>query len=337
MNKLRIGVFGAGALGSLLCAYLQPDHDVTLYTRRKYVSTLTHEGLKISGVLGEKTIKTRAVAKLNKEHFDLGVISVKLYDTTTILKYLDEQEVTFDMIASIQNGLKDDYLEERFGLENVLECIFNMGCETISPGHIYVTGVGVSYFGTQTKDKSNKKKIMIAQALSRSLRSKGLRAEVSEHMEILTWYKFMTAVTSMGISSSLGFDGAQNYLNPYALRLRMSVVKEVKEVAKNQGIPITEHPLLHRQYLWNLDDEKEINEIIESEIKKAEEKYLKKKAKPPVHSSLQDLRKGKPVTEADYILGSFIKKAEESRVPVPIIKTLYTIIKAKEYDNLIKE
>ena len=54
---LKIGIFGAGALGSLIGAYLSKDHDVTLYSRKAHAEAITDKGLLVAGINGRQAVR----------------------------------------------------------------------------------------------------------------------------------------------------------------------------------------------------------------------------------------------------------------------------------------
>src|SRR3989338_6895202 len=133
MKRLSIGIFGAGALGSLVGAYLSPHHDVTLYTRPAHAEAIQRDGLKITGINGEETFSVRAVSQLDNDHFDLGIIGVKAYATGNLFADLQRQGVTSQYVASLQNGLKDEFLRERLGSSLVLGCVVNEAARLVQP------------------------------------------------------------------------------------------------------------------------------------------------------------------------------------------------------------
>ena len=112
LPELNILIAGAGSLGSLLGAYLSEEHKVTLYGRGDHIDAIKKQGLKITGVNGDKRFldidATSNLDDLIDLNPDIAFIGVKSYDTDKILQSLEN--VNFNLIASLQNGLKDDIL-----------------------------------------------------------------------------------------------------------------------------------------------------------------------------------------------------------------------------------
>ncbi|RMD40709.1 hypothetical protein DV735_g4449, partial [Chaetothyriales sp. CBS 134920] len=97
------------------------------------------------------------------------------------------------------------------------------------------------------------------------------------------------------------------YADPIALLVRPAM-EEVIAVAASEGVSL---------------DRRMIDEVVEAE---------------PVDvfcvpSMLQDVRKGRPV-EVENILGEVVRTAERNGVPVPVIKVLYALLKARQWRTI---
>ena len=238
---MKIGIFGAGALGSLLGAYLSKKHDVTLYGRQNHIEKISSTALKILGINGEKEYELRAVSELSDEHFDLGIVGVKTYDTDNLLNYLKNNRIKFDLVASIQNGLKDDKLISSFGLERVLGCVVNEAAKMTAPGEIYYSNKGATYFGI-FKEENNTIKQEMAEDLTSVLNDCGLLTGVSNDLETLTWYKFMNCVSGFAVSGALNYNAVELFNNDFALELLLDSLEEIKTVSLAENILLGDHP-----------------------------------------------------------------------------------------------
>src|SRR5882724_11858551 len=84
---MRIGIIGAGAIGSVVGGMLtKAGHDVTLIDQwPEHIETMRKNGLRLSGTCGDHTIPVKALhiyeAQAISEPFDAVFISVKSYDT----------------------------------------------------------------------------------------------------------------------------------------------------------------------------------------------------------------------------------------------------------------
>lgn len=144
MNDTPILIAGAGAIGSVVGGMLHDaGRDVTLLGRRTHLEAIARGGLKISGLLGERTV---AGLKLADDPAKLGgrygliLCAVKSYDTESIAAALADRLTGDGVIVSMQNGLGNiESLIERFGRRRVLGARVIFGAEVPSPGHAHIT------------------------------------------------------------------------------------------------------------------------------------------------------------------------------------------------------
>ncbi len=144
MTDTPILIAGAGAIGSILGGLLHDaGHEVTLLGRRAHLEAIGRDGLKISGLLGNRTVTGMKLAhdpaQLGGE-FGLIFCAVKSYDTESIAAALADHLTDDGVIVSMQNGLGNiEALSEVFGRRRVLGARVIFGAEMPSPGHAHVT------------------------------------------------------------------------------------------------------------------------------------------------------------------------------------------------------
>src|SRR2546426_7642024 len=86
-GDMRIGIVGAGAIGSVVGGLLtKAGHDVTLIDQwPEHVEAMRRHGLRLSGTCGEHVVKVTAChlheAQAIEEPFDAVFVAVKSYDT----------------------------------------------------------------------------------------------------------------------------------------------------------------------------------------------------------------------------------------------------------------
>ena len=134
MTDSSILIAGAGAIGSIVGGMLHDaGHDVTLLGRRTHLEAIARDGLRISGLLGDRTVTGLKLAddpaKLGGR-FDLILCTVKSYDTESIAAALADRLAEDGVIVSMQNGLGNiESLIERFGARRVLGARVIFGAE----------------------------------------------------------------------------------------------------------------------------------------------------------------------------------------------------------------
>jgi ketopantoate reductase len=84
MDRARILVVGAGALGSFYGGFLRrAGHEVTLLGRTEHLAAIRSRGLSIEGVFGEASVRGFSLATSTDAiagPFDLVILAVKSYD-----------------------------------------------------------------------------------------------------------------------------------------------------------------------------------------------------------------------------------------------------------------
>jgi 2-dehydropantoate 2-reductase len=144
MSDAPILIAGAGAIGSIVGGMLHlAGHDVTLLGRRPHMEAIARGGLRITGLLGERTINgikvVDAPSQLDRQ-FDAILCAAKSYDTESIADVLAGKLSADGVIVSLQNGLGNiELLSERFGARRVLGARVIFGAEIPTPGHSHLT------------------------------------------------------------------------------------------------------------------------------------------------------------------------------------------------------
>ncbi|MGC1398102.1 ketopantoate reductase family protein [Candidatus Binatus sp.] len=144
MTDTPILIAGAGAIGSILGGMLHDaGHDVTMLGRRAHLDAIARGGLRISGLLGERTVMGMKLADDPARlagRFGLILCAVKSYDTESIADALAGRLNSDGVIVSMQNGLGNiESLIERFGTRRVLGARVIFGAEIPAPGSAHVT------------------------------------------------------------------------------------------------------------------------------------------------------------------------------------------------------
>ena len=113
MTDKRIAIFGAGAVGSYIGAFIdRAGHDVTLVDPwAAHVDRIQKEGLQVSGPQGEFVQRVRAVhwadAQAFNEPFDVIFLAVKSYDTEWAAHFAKRFLSDDGVMLSSQNCMND--------------------------------------------------------------------------------------------------------------------------------------------------------------------------------------------------------------------------------------
>lgn len=109
---MRVLVYGAGAIGSVLGAFLaRAGHDVTLVGRRRHLDAIARSGLLVTGIWGDFRVKafdlheTAAEASARRTAYDWILLTVKSYDTSEASSQIRPLVGERTQVAAFQNGL----------------------------------------------------------------------------------------------------------------------------------------------------------------------------------------------------------------------------------------
>ncbi len=301
---MKISIIGAGAIGGLLGAKLQKaNYEVTLIAKEDQARVISNQGIILEGE-GKETIKVkvRTEEETGDERADLVILATKAYDTQKAASLCRELVSNNGLVLSIQNGLgNEEILAESIDKEKIIGAVTHCGASTLGGGKIKVNGIGetiIGYYYDENQDSSKIKKIQ--QVLSGS----GLPCRVSEDIKQDIYEKFIinTGINALGAIAQV--KNGMLISNTYLQSTMENIIKEAREVAKAENIPIPEN-IIHKT-----------REICD-------------KTKNNTNSLYQDVLKKKK-TEIDFFNGMVVKKAKDHHISVPYNQIMTNLIKAKE-------
>ncbi len=240
---MKIVVFGAGAIGSLVGASLSKKNMVIFVGRAPHTTCIQDKGLRING----KThlfVTIPSVESMAEVSFlpDLILLTVKSYDTEVACNQILPMIHDETMILSLQNGLDNiekiiQYIEKN----HVLAGVTTHGAIFSKPGEIIHTGKGITILGELDGRKSKR-----LQTLVRIFNEAGIETQMSDNIVKEIWRK---AIINSSINPLTAFFGCNNgYL------LKNSVLEKIVErvctesclIAQSEGLPISPAEMLEK-------------------------------------------------------------------------------------------
>ncbi|MDD5502484.1 MAG: 2-dehydropantoate 2-reductase [Candidatus Thermoplasmatota archaeon] len=300
---MRIAIVGAGAIGSLLGAFISRFCDVVLVGRKEHVEAMNAAGLQVSGIT-DRVFEVRAAKKIPDEKFDLIIITTKAHDTEKAVLSIPAKLRSKVLFLSIQNGLTNfDALRKHVPEKNVLLGITAHGVTFIEPGHIEHAGKGETTIGTASPAAAKEYENEIA-LISEMFNDAGLPCRISESITQDIWAK---AVINSAINPLTAITGLRNgeILEVEKLaRLSESIAKESAAVADARGIKLPESITA------------KVIEVIQATAANKS-------------SMLQDIERGKR-TEIDSINGEISRIGKIHDVPTPYNDAVVALVKGIE-------
>lgn len=327
---MRILVFGAGGIGSLVGGMLSKKYDVTLIGRKRHMEQTRKKGLRITGKT-DNIFYPKTATKISGK-YDLIILTVKAYDTKKSMEILKSIIDSNTIILSLQNGLGNEEivansLKNRVfsircdgipagipsilgkvdglskGNEGVLRGITNHGVVFVKPGEICHAGTGETVIGEiDGKTTERIKKIYSM------FNSVGIKTGISKNIKKDVWAKTIINSTINPITAVTGLKNGYLLKIPALTRLVEQVCKEGVKVANREGV------------FFDFD--------IFEETKKIASLTSENRS-----SMLQDIESGKK-TEIDFINGAIAKIGKRHGIDTPLNNMLTALVKALEKRNM---
>jgi 2-dehydropantoate 2-reductase len=301
---MKITIFGAGAIGSLLGAILSKHHDVTLIGRPPHITTIQNQGLTITG-------KTQFYDKIpahtsleNTPTPELIIITVKAYDTATAANEILSILTPTMTILTLQNGLGNiETLSTKIPTRQILAGVITHGAHLTTPGIVAHTGEGDITIGELDGIITDR-----ASTIATAFTSSGLPTTVSEHITYDIWSK--TIINSSINPLTAFFTCTNGYLqtNPILAHMVDCICDESTQIAQAAGIPVT------TQAMQDLT-----RHIIHETAQNSS-------------SMLQSIQHNKP-TEIDSINAALVETAKRNHVNAPLNRLITSLIHWKEKQN----
>ena len=310
---MRILVFGAGAVGSVLGGLLaRAGHRVTLLGRAGHTEAIRQNGLTIDGLWGQhKVSQIEAVTlpmELGGHEFDLILLTVKAYDTLAAIDAIRPFDHAGLVIVSVQNGYGNTQaLEAAFGRGRIFGARIITGFEMVEPGKVHVTvSADDIRLGPPVAEQA-----LISQAseLARLMREAGIPVTATDRYQEFLWSKILYNCSLNPLGALLHATYGQLVADAGTRLLIDRIIEESFAATRAAGIPLFwERPDEYRRHFYD--------ELIPPTAKH-------------FPSMLRDLeRRGR--TEIDSLNGAVVKLAQECGLETPVNQTLTSMIKLRE-------
>lgn len=301
MRKNKILVYGTGAVGGYFGGRLalNENNDV-FFVARSNLGTLKSKGLIAKSVHGDFKTKIQVTSdpgKLRKK-FDFILVSVKSFDTDTVIKNIKNLVGEKTLILSLQNGIANyTKLVKNFGKKKVVKGFCQIATEYTPRDIISHTGLGSVYIG-DSSGRTTRQVKKVYEILSES----EIDVNISRDIDHDVWSKFTWNSIYNILSVITGLTVDRILAKPETEQLCRDIFKEISKLAKIYGVKFTK------------EDEYTIIDVTKNRG------FIKP-------STLQDRLKDKRL-EYEIFTGDILKMARKAKVPVPINETLYSLLKA---------
>jgi 2-dehydropantoate 2-reductase len=301
---MKIGIVGAGALGSVLGGLLTEAGLVTVLIERdpEEVRLVKENRLWLEGVSGDRFINAKIVADPGEVgKVDLVLVLVKSYDTAGTVPTVKQILSQDGAVLTLQNGVGNyETLNEALP-GRVLLGTTTVGAMTLGRGRFRHTGFGQTHIGEGDgviRDRTR----AIAAALEKMNAGP---VHVVDNAMGCVWSKLIVNAAINAPATLLRVRNGDLPTGEPGKRLIHEIVEECLSIVKAKGI----------QLIFE-DPENHVLAVCEGTA-------------PNINSMFQDVRAGRR-TEIDFINGALAAEGERLGVPAPVNRSLALLIKTLE-------
>jgi 2-dehydropantoate 2-reductase len=305
---MRFAILGSGAVGGYFGAKLaRSGQDVTFIARGKHLEVIRERGLEVqSAKLGDFVVRAAAESDTSRiGPVDAVIVSVKAYDNATALPMLKPLIGPDTVVLTLQNGVDSvDEVAAVVGEEHVLGGTTYVATALEGPGLIVQTGVHRSIifgevFGSRATITPR------VQSLADVLAAADIQVTPVADARVPIWDKFVYLVAFSGFTGASRLAIGHIWKYPHVQEMFYATSREIAAIAKAEGVTISANRFdTLEEYMANIP--------------------------PTTRSSLLiDLEQGKRI-EVEALQGAAVRRAKKHNVPVPIVSTLYAVLKAWE-------
>jgi 2-dehydropantoate 2-reductase len=300
---MRIGVMGAGAVGTYVGALLSSTYEVVLIGRPQVAEAIEARGVRVSGRTELHARPEASDDPAALEDCDVVLLTVKAYDTAEAARQVAEA-APMTMLVSLQNGMDNDEAIKTSapGLSSCA-AITSFGVTYLGPGHVRHAGEGPTVLGRMASSPSE------AEHVAGMLTAGGLPVSFVENIRGHVWLK-----------------GIVNHcINPLTVihRCRNGALLKHAEYREQMKGLCAEALAVTRSAEVPLPSEDVLGRVAEVAKLTADNKS----------SMLQDVDRGKR-TEIDSITGHLIKVGKRLGLELPLSSFVYYEVKHLETEGL---
>jgi 2-dehydropantoate 2-reductase len=311
---MNILILGAGAIGSAFGGFLaKSGNRVIFFGRENCISAINSRGLFIEGIWGSHHITNlkgysslSKIARLEGRLFDLVLLTVKSYDTDSVMHTYLNTFGKSNLTVSLQNGLGNvEIVSALMGKEKTIGGRVIFGAELLEPGIVKITVYADKVVLGSLKGGVPLDKV---QEVCRLFDKAGIPTTWTSEIEKFIWGKVFYNSALNALSCLLEVSYGELLNNEYARMIMQDIVDELFTVIHRNKIPLD----------WDSADAY-ITHLFTQLIPPTRDHYS---------SMLQDIRHGKR-TEIDALNGKVVSLAEESACDLPVNRVLTALVKAK--------
>ena len=302
---MRFAIVGSGAVGGYFGAKLARNgQDVTFIARGAHLAAIREHGLRVqSPKLGDFVVHAPAsedAAQIGP--VDVVLFTVKAYDNPTALKLLPPLIGPETVVLTLQNGVDSvDEVTAVVGESHVLGGTTYVATALEAPGVIVQTGVHRSIiFGEVRGDRTRISDRV--QKIADVMTPADIQVTAVPDGRVPIWDKFVYLAPFSGFTGAARLPIGGIWIDPHVREMFYAAAREIAALAAAEGVQISADRFARlEEYMTNIP--------------------------PTTRSSLLiDLEMGKRI-EVEALQGAAVRRAAKHNLALPIISTLYALLR----------
>jgi len=302
---VKVAILGSGAVGGYYGAKLaRAGHDVTFIARGAHLEAIRERGLEIkSPVLGDFTVRARAEQDTSRVGpVEVVLFAVKAYDNATALPLLAPMLGADTTVLTVQNGV-DSAAEvaAAAGEARTLGGTTYIATALEAPGLIVQTGdhrriVFGEAFGELPRMTDR------VRAIHDAFAGADIQSFPVEDGRVPVWEKFVFLAALAAFTGAARLPIGPVWGDAFTKAQFLAGCREIEALARAEGVPVA------------------------ADVVERIEPYVSRIPGTMRSSLLIDLQAGKRI-EVEALQGAVVRRAAKLGVSVPIISTLYSVLK----------
>jgi len=323
---MRIAIYGAGSLGTILGAYIsKAGVSIDLINRNKaHIEALNTQGAQVVGTVQFTQPVVAYTPEEMRGQYDILFLMTKQQHNTEVVTMLKDFLAPDGVLVTFQNGLPEVQIASILGERRVLGCTVAWGATMQSAGVCELTSEPDALSFSLGAISANRSKHF---AKVKELLELMGTVDIEDNFLGTRWSKLLINASFSGMSAVLGCTFGEAAKPRASRRIVQALIKECIDVCQAGGIRI--EPVQGKDIVALLNYKNSIKKAFSYFIIPiAIRKHAKLKA-----SMLQDIEKGK-LTEVDAINGAVSDYGRKVSCPTPMNDRVVDIIHRIERGEL---
>jgi 2-dehydropantoate 2-reductase len=306
MAKLRIAVFGAGAVGGYFGGRLaEAGEDVRFIARGRHLAAIRDGGLRVSSIEGDFLIRPAAVTgdPASAGPADVVLVAVKAWQVPEAAESIRPLMRQDTFIVPLENGIEaPEQLADALGATHVVGGLCRILAHVEEAGHIrHVGAAPYIAFGELNRAASRR-----VEALREAFgRARGLTVEVPPDIRVAMWSKFVFIAALSGVGALTRAPVGVIRSEPESRRLLQQSLEEIHALALRVGVPVPA-------------------DLVATTLA-----YIDTMPADGLASMQRDMMQGRP-SELEAQVGAVVRSAKRLGLDVPLQRTIYAALLPQE-------